>query len=303
MISLKQLRYFSAVARLGHFGKAADACAVTQPALSMQIQELEHTLGVQLIERRPRAISLTPQGEEVAARAARILAEVRDLKEFASLSQAPLSGVLHLGVIPTIAPYVLPPLLPLLRERYPQLDLSVRETQTATLTAELLDGSLDVLLLALPIEQSEIETLALIEDRFLLALPASHQAAENVLATPDLVKDCQMLLLEEGHCLRDQALAYCHTRNMGKLDVYGASSLSTVVQLVAGGMGVTLVPEISAALETRHAAIRLLRFETPEPRRMLGLAWRASSARRRDFEALGEVIIAALADAVQCRVL
>lgn len=294
MISLKQLRYFDAVARHRHFGKAAESCAISQPALSMQIQELERTLGVQLIERRPRGISLTAQGAEIAARAARILAEVRDLKDFASLARAPLSGALCLGVIPTIAPYVLPRLLPLLRDRYPQLALSVRETQTEPLTTELLEGSLDVLLLALPIEQSDIETAALFEDRFLLALPADRDTDDRVLATPDLVKDHRLLLLEEGHCFRDQALAYCHTRDIGNIDIYGASSLSTIVQLVAGGMGLTLLPEISVPVETRHAAIRLLRFEMPEPRREVGLAWRASSARRRDFEALGEAIMAAM---------
>ncbi len=268
---------------------------MTQPALSMQIQELERTLGVQLVERRARGIALTPAGEEIATRAARILADVRDLKHFAQLSQPPLSGMLRLGIIPTVAPYVLPRLLPLLRGQYPRLDLQVREAQTHHLTAELLDGSLDVLMLALPIEQAGLETLALFEDRFLLALPMSRETPDRLLATPDLLAEHRLLLLEEGHCLRDQALSYCQTHAMGDVGIFGASSLSTIVQMVASGMGVTLLPEISLAVETRQGALQLLRFAEPEPRRILGLAWRATSPLRRDFEVLGETINMCLA--------
>jgi LysR family hydrogen peroxide-inducible transcriptional activator len=294
MTSFKQLRYFDAVARLGHFGKAAQHCAVTQPALSMQIQELEKELGVRLIERHPKGAVLTEAGREIARRASRILTEVRDLRDCARQGDRPLSGPLKLGIIPTIAPYVLPPLLPSMRERYPDLELHVRETHTAHLKDELLDGALDLLLLALPIEHADIETRALFEDRFLLALPTSRRVRGGMRATPDLLENDRLLLLEEGHCLRDQALAYCQLRKVDSIDTFGVSGLSTIVQMVANGMGLTLLPEISIDVETLHGQVRLMRFEEPEPSRTVGLAWRATSPRRREFIDFGELIVEAL---------
>src|SRR6202047_4840434 len=174
MISLKQLKYFEAVARFRHFGKAAEQCSVTQPALSMQIQELEKTLGVQLMESSRNGASLPEAGRDIAGRATRILAEARDIVDLARRQGNILSGPLHLGVIPSVAPYVLPALLPLVREHFPDLDLHLRETQTHHLVTELLDGGLDLLLLALPIENPEIETIKLFNDRFLLAMPKSR---------------------------------------------------------------------------------------------------------------------------------
>ena len=302
MTSLKQLRYFDAVARFGHFGKAASHCAVSQPALSMQIRELEEELGLLLIERLPRGIRLTQEGREVERRTARILAEVRDLNDYAKQRGAPLSGTLHLGVIPSVAPYLLPPLLPMMQRRFPELDLSIRETQTQHLVEELVDGRLDLLLLALPVEHSEVETLTLFEDRFLLAYPPGDDAAQpfdkEVLATPELLKTDRLLLLEEGHCLRDQALALCELRQIDSINTFGASSLSTIVQMVANGMGMTLLPEIAVDLETRHQRIRLKRFAEPQPHRSIGLAWRRSSPRRQDFEALGQLVLEVCAPAV-----
>jgi LysR family hydrogen peroxide-inducible transcriptional activator len=290
MPTLRQLRYLDALARFRHFGLAASHCAVTQPALSTQIQDLEKKLGVDLVERRYKDIQLTPAGREIAERAARILADVRDLSEFAKQRAEPLSGSLHLGVIPSIAPYLLPPLLPLVREHYPSLELHIRETQTQPLIAELLAGGLDLLLLALPAEHAEVETLPLFEDRFVLALPPDRQIKGAVKATPDLVKSDRLLLLEEGHCLRDQALAFCQLRQAGNIDTFGASSLSTLVQMVANGLGLTLLPEISVGVETKHGDIKLMRFVEPEPRRVVGLAWRATSPRKGDFAAFGELI-------------
>jgi LysR family transcriptional regulator, hydrogen peroxide-inducible genes activator len=290
MISLKQLRYFEAVARLGHFGRAAEHCAVTQPALSMQIQELEKALGLQLLERRPKGMKLTAGGREIARRASRILAEVRDLSDYAQHRSRLLSGPLHLGVIPSVAPYLLPPLLPVLRAQHPDLDLHIRETQTQALVHQLLDGTLDLLLLALPVEGPEVESIRLFEDRFLLALPASRHTRNRVRATPDLIKGDRLLLLEEGHCLRDQALAFCQLRQVGSIDTFGASSLSTIVQMVANGLGLTLLPEISVDLETKHADVRIMRFTDPEPSRTLGLVWRSSCPRKRDFVELGRLI-------------
>ncbi len=292
MPTLRQLRYLNALAHFRHFGVAANHCAVTQPALSMQIQDLEKKLGVDLVERRHKDVQLTSVGREVAERAARILADVRDLGEFARQRAAPLSGDLRLGVIPSIAPYLLPPLLPLLRERYPALDLHIRETQTQALIDELVSGGLDLLLLALPAEHGDLETLPLFEDRFVLALPPDREVKGSVRASLDLVKDDRLLLLEEGHCLRDQALAFCELRQVGNIDTFGASSLSTIVQMVANGLGLTLLPEISLDVDTRHGAVKLMRFIEPEPSRVVGLAWRASSPRRRDFAAFAELILA-----------
>jgi LysR family hydrogen peroxide-inducible transcriptional activator len=290
MISLKQLRYFEAVARIRHFGKAAEQCSVTQPALSMQIQELEKTLGVQLMERSRGGVMLTEVGREIAGRATRILAQTRDIVDFARRQGNILSGPLHLGVIPSVAPYVLPALLPLVREHFPDLDLHLRETQTHHLVTELLDGELDLLLLALPIENPEVETIKLFDDRFLLAMPKSRPLPNRVKATPDLLQQDRLLLLEEGHCLRDQALSFCNLRRVDNIDTFGASNLSTIVQMVANGLGMTLLPELSIKLECRHDDIRLMRFAEPQPRRVVGLAWRRSSPRKRHFVELGKLI-------------
>jgi LysR family hydrogen peroxide-inducible transcriptional activator len=290
MISLKQLRYFDAVARFGHFGRAADHCAVTQPALSMQIQDLERELGLKLVERRRGGIRLTGQGREIARRAAQILAGVRDLKDHAQHLAEGLSGTLQLGVIPSVAPYLLPRFLPKLRETYPSLDVRIRETQTAQLTRELLEGELDLLIVALPVEQPDIETIRLFEDRFLLALPASRRIDSRVRATPDILKGDRLLLLEEGHCLRDQALTFCDLRQVETIDTFGASSLTTLVQMVANGLGLTLLPEICLDVEAERAALNIMRFAEPEPSRTLGLAWRATSPRKADFVAFGQII-------------
>lgn len=304
MISLKQLRYFAAIARFGHFGKAAEYCNVTQPALSMQMRELESGLRLKLFERRQHGVQLTDAGGEVLERTKSILTEVRDLEDFAHHHEQVLTGRLRLGVIPSLAPYILPPLLPLMRDQYRDLDLRIRETLTKTLVDELADGQLDVLLLALPIEHPEIVTEALFEDRFLLAAPAgwrSRSAAAKTSgckkparaatrASPALLEGGHLLLLEDGHCMRDQALAFCQLRRIDALDTFGASSLSTIVQMVANGMGLTLLPEISLGVEAKHADVELIPFEAPEPNRTVGLAWRASSPRTRDFEALGAMV-------------
>ncbi|HKS18291.1 MAG TPA: LysR substrate-binding domain-containing protein [Bradyrhizobium sp.] len=290
MISLKQLRYFETVARTKHFGKAAEQCAVTQPALSMQIQELEKTLGVQLIERSRSGVMLTEAGRDIARRASRVLADTRDIVDFARTQGNLLAGPLHFGVIPSIAPYVLPALLPVVRDRFPDLDLHLRETQTHYLVDELLDGALDLLLLALPVDDPEIETIKLFNDRFLLALPKSRHVTNRLRATPDLLQQDRLLLLEEGHCLRDQALSFCNLRRVDNIDTFGASNLSTIVQMVANGLGMTLLPELSIKLECRHDDIKLMRFTDPQPRRVVGLAWRKSSPRKRHFVELGKLI-------------
>jgi LysR family hydrogen peroxide-inducible transcriptional activator len=292
MPTLRQFRYLDALARLRHFGLAAEQCAVTQPALSTQIQDLEKELGIELVERRYKNVRLTPAGEEIARRAQRILAEVRDLTEFARQHGKPLTGPLRLGVIPTIAPYLLPPVLPVLRRDYPELELHIRETQTAVLLGELVGGALDVVLLALPVANADIETSPLFEDRFILAMPPGHRIPGMVEATPELMQGDRLLLLEEGHCLRTQALSFCGLRQVDNVDTFGASSLSTIVQMVANGMGLTLLPEISIGVEARHGDVRLMRFADPQPSRTIGLAWRRASPRKEDFATLGGLIAA-----------
>ncbi len=289
-ISLRQLRYFEALAQSLHFGRAAELCAVTQPALSMQIQELEKEIGIVLIERTRAGAKLTREGEEIARRVASILASVRDLADYARHSASVLSGRLQLGVIPTIAPYVLPQLLPSLRAEHPGLDLHLRETQTQYLMNDLVAGRLDALPLALPVEHPEIETQVLFEDAFVLALPAARQLPPKTVATPEIFENDRLLLLEEGHCLRDQALSFCDLKQVENLDTFGTTSLSTIVQMVANGLGVTLLPRISLETETRRADIQVLRFAPPEPHRKIGLAWRQSSPRKRDFMELGRII-------------
>ncbi len=292
-VTLKQLRYFDALSRELHFGRAAEACAVTQPALSMQINELEQTLGLTLVERTRSGVRLTPKGEEIALRVARILGDVRELVSFAHHSNRILTGSLRFGVIPSIAPYMLPPLLPLLRDTYPDLELHVRETQTVHLVEELVEGKLDVLLLALPIKHPDLEEHKLFQDPFLLALPKQRKVAGRLRATKEMIEGEKLLLLEEGHCLRDQALTYCSLKQVDTVNTFGASSLGTIVEMVSAGFGITLLPELSLGMEERGRDLTVIRFADPEPSRTVGLVWRSTSPRKDDFRELGRLAIEA----------
>jgi LysR family hydrogen peroxide-inducible transcriptional activator len=294
MITLKQLRYLSALAAHRHFGRAAEACAVTQPALSMQIRDFEKELGVDLVERRPGEVVLTEIGAEVARRAEHVLAAARDLVDFARHSGRPLTGRLTLGIIPTLAPYLLPKMLPTLQRSHRDLRIELRETQTRTLVDELLRGTLDVLLLALPVPGAEVETARLFDDTFLLAVPASDARPATTRVSARDIDPHELILLEEGHCLRDQALAYCADARRDNALGLGATSLATVMQMVANGYGVTLVPQVAVDVEVRDERVKLLRFAPPAPGRTIGLAWRATSPRKADFAALGRVITGTL---------
>ena len=304
MITLKQLRYLSALARLRHFGRAAQDCAVTQPALSMQIRELEREIGVDLVERRPGEVAFTEAGREVVERADLILAAARELVDVARHRGRPLSGALRFGVIPTIAPYVLPRVLPALQQCYPELTLDMRETQTHVLLDELSRGQLDVVMLALPVDNPDLRAKPLFEDRFLLALPAKRAPRGDAPVSPRDVDPSELILLEEGHCLRDQALAFCAVSRrdagvpMSSVSAtparLGATSLATVTQMVANGYGITLMPEIAVEVELRDERVRVMRFSAPEPARLIGLVWRRTSPRVADFMALGDVIVDAL---------
>jgi LysR family hydrogen peroxide-inducible transcriptional activator len=294
MVSLRQLRYLESLAETLHFGHAAEACAVSQPALSMQIKELEDELQVSLVERRRSGIELTAQGEEIARRARTILASVRDLLDYAKQQEGVLSGVLKLGAIPSIAPYLLPAALPELQRRFPGLSLQLRETVTENLVRELVTGDLDLILVALPIDDPELETLHLLDDRFIFVTKATMRNKRIRQASVGMLNAERLLLLEEGHCLRDQALSYCHMLTPEAREGFGASSLATIVQMVASGYGVTLLPEMAVATEVHQRSdIRLLPFGAPEPKREIGLAWRKTSPRKADFiqfaQLLGEV--------------
>jgi LysR family hydrogen peroxide-inducible transcriptional activator len=290
MITLRQLRYFAALARHKHFGKAAEDSGISQPALSMQIRELEQSLSAPLVERRPNEVVLTELGREIARRAEQLLTGASDLVDFAKHGQKLLSGVLRLGVIPTIAPYLLPRVLPALQKRYPELKLELRETQTDILLDELARGSLHLLVLALPAGNGEVETLRRFDDSFLLAVPANDPLPTNSRVSARDVSCRQLILLEEGHCLRDQALAFCATQNSDTPAGLGATSLSTVMQMVANGYGATLLPRIAVDAGLADKRVKLLRFTDPEPKRSIGLAWRRTSPRKADFLALGDVI-------------
>lgn len=291
MVTLRQLRYLDALARHRHFGRAAQESAVTQPAMSMQIRELEAQLGIPLVERRRGGVELTTEGLEIVRRGNLVLCEVRDLVDFAQHHGKGLEGSIRIGVIPSIAPYLLPLILPALGERHPDVELHLRETQTDTLIAELRQGLLDVVLLALPVEESWIDTMTLFEDRFLLAVPKSLGFGARRRANQDMLLSNELLLLEEGHCLRDQALEVCKLVRPELLHSFGATSLTTLLQLVANGRGVTLLPELCLSSEARDPRVTLLRFEKPEPSRMIGLAWRASSPRAEAFKILGRLIV------------
>jgi len=290
MVTLRQLRYLEALAETLHFGQAAEACAVTQPALSMQIKELEEELQVTLVERRKSGIELAEQGDEIVRRGRMILTSVRDLLDYAKHRGRVLSGSLKLGAIPSIAPYLLPAALPELARRFPELNLHLRETITETLVRELVSGELDLILIALPIEDPEVETLRLFDDKFIMAARATKDRRARI-ATPDMLAHERLLLLEEGHCLRDQALSFCRMVTPEARESFGASSLATIVQMVAHGYGITLLPEMAVASEVhRRNDIRLLRFAPPEPKREIGLVWRKTSPRKADFNAFATLL-------------
>ena len=292
-ITLKQLRYFEAVARLGHFGQAAEVCAVTQPALSMQIKELEAVLGAPLLERAPRQVRLTGFGELFLERAQKILREVNELEDLARLAMARTSGAqmagrLRIGVIPTVAPYLLPKVISRLTMIYPGLDLTLRETVTPRLLQELHDGRLDCALVALPVSEPGLEEFVLFSEAFVLV--RAQADADRPVPDPAALREMRLLLLEEGHCFRDQALSFCAMSGTRAREVMDGSSLGTLVQMVGAGIGVTLIPEMAVAVETRSAAVAVSRFRAPQPQRQVGLVWRRSSPLADALREIAEVV-------------
>lgn len=273
--TLKQLRYFEALAKHGHFGRAADYCAISQPALSMQIKELEDALGSPLFERNAREVRLTGFGEEFSLRVRDILRSVDELGEMVLSARGRLAGRLRIGVIPTIAPYLLPKLIRDLNDRYPGVDLHVRETQTANLLSDLHEGRLDTAILALPISDPALHELTLFDEEFVLVRPRAD--AGKPVPDPERLSEMRLLLLEEGHCFRDQALSLCNIQPSVPKELFDGSSLTTLVQMVGAGLGVTLIPEMSVPLETRFAEVSVDRFPSATPARTIGMIWRKSS--------------------------
>ncbi len=295
--SIRQLECAVAVADALHFGRAARACDITQPALSAQIQAFEELLGLRLFERGRRGVIVTTAGATVIEQARAALVGLDRLVESAVSQAEPLTGTLRLGVIPTVAPYLLPPLLPAVRRAWPKLRLVLREEQTARLVEQLALGALELLLLALPVEQAALEELELLREPFWFVAPSAHRLAKprGPIAEAALAGE-EILLLEDGHCLRAQALDVCRRAGVETPGRIQATSLSTLVQMVANGLGVTLLPEHALQVELRSDTGLVARpFKKPAPSRTLGLAWRPGAARAAEYRLLGQTLAAALA--------
>ncbi|WP_037579912.1 LysR substrate-binding domain-containing protein [Phaeacidiphilus oryzae] len=297
MPTVPQLRALAAVAEHRHFRDAAAAIGTSQPALSGAVSALEESLGAQLVERTTRRVVITPLGERVAERARRVLGELQAIGEEAEAARRPFTGPLELGVIPTLAPYLLPTVLRMVRRTYPDLELHVHEERTSSLLDGLGAGRLDLLLLALPSGGSApTREIPLFDEDFILLTPPDHPLAGRSDVPRDALLDLDVLLLEEGHCLRDQAVDLC--REVGAdASTTTAAGLSTLVQLVAGGMGVTLLPATALEVEAgRSDRLTAARFAPPAPGRRVGLAHRRGSAREAEYDAFATALRAALAD-------
>lgn len=287
--TLRQLQHFIALSEHLHFGRAAASMHVTQSTLSASLKELEDVLGAALVDRTKRSVVLTPLGQEIASRARLLLAEAEDLAQAAKAVRAPLSGAIRMGVIPTIGPFVLPYALPVLRKKYPSLQLFLVEDLTERLVAGLRDGSLDAALIALPFDTPGLETLTLFEDAFVVAAPKDHPLMKHKVLIQEVVQAEKLLLLRDGHCLRDHALSACGVRAPRHDDAFEATSLMTLVQMVDNGLGVTLLPQLAVTkglLKGTNLVTRPLEGQTPA--REIALIWRKGTLRRREFELLGK---------------
>lgn len=297
-MNLRDLRYFVALAELKHFGRAAAACFVSQPTLSTQIRKLEEELGVSLVERAPRKVMLTPAGREIAERARRIVGDVEQLREAARRSQDPEAGTVRLGIFPTLGPYLLPHVVPGIHARFPRLELLLVEEKSDVLLARVRDGRLDAALLALPLHDDQLHAEFLFEEPFLLAVPERHPLAKQSSLTLKDLADQRLLLLEDGHCLRDQALDVCQLAGSGEKTGFQATSLETLRQMVAANVGVTLLPTLAIKPPVaRSDSIHLLRFADATPSRRIAMVWRRSSAMG-DFLARVAAVFKALPEAL-----
>ena len=279
-MNLRDLKYLVALAEHKHFGRAAAACFVSQPTLSTQIKKLEEELGVPLVERAPRKVMLTPAGREAATRARSIVAEVEQMKEAARRSRDPEAGTVRLGIFPTLGPYLLPHVVPAIRTRFPQLELLLVEEKSDVLLAQLRNGQLDAALLALPVGDEQLHTEFLFEEPFVLAAPEGHPLTARTTLTLADLGDQRLLLLQDGHCLRDQALDVCHMAGALEKSEFQATSLETLRQMVAANVGVTLLPMLAVKPPVaRSENVRLLGFSGENaPSRRIAMVWRRSSA-------------------------
>jgi len=286
--TIKQLRYFVALTETEHFGRAAETCFVSQSAFSNAIQELESLLEVQLVDRTNRSVTITAMGQQLATQARLCLRDVESLVEMARGQREPLTGELHLGVIPTIAPFLLPAALPKLRRKYPKLELYLHEDQSQRIYDKLMDGDLDVLLLALPYDMRGVEIMPLFQDRFALAYRQGTRRVDPDNYRFSRLDADSILLLEDGHCLRDHALAACKIRNTQKVRRIGASSILTLVEMVDADLGITFLPELARnSLILKNTRVRMKPLEE-NSYRTIGLAWRKGTDREEEFRMLGE---------------
>jgi LysR family transcriptional regulator, hydrogen peroxide-inducible genes activator len=289
-MTLRELEYLLALAKYRHFGRAAEACQVSQPTLSAQIKKFEIELGVALVERDSRRVILTSYGEETAARARRILLEIQQLKESARQSRNPEAGTIRLGIFPTLGPYFLPHVISPARKRFPELELHLIEEKSNSLIARLREGEIDAAILALPVNDSQLTTTFLFEERFLLAVPTTHDFARRTSIGIGELVDHDLMLLEEGHCLRDQALEVCEFAGASERSSFRATSLETLRQMVSAGVGITLLPELATVNQDSLAgSIRLLSFGDSNPSRQIAICWRKSSVREPLFLGLAEL--------------
>jgi LysR family hydrogen peroxide-inducible transcriptional activator len=287
-LTLKQLRYFEALVRHGRFRLAAQACAISQPALSMQIKELEEDLGNELFERSAREVKLTAFGQTFASRAREILRAVDELEDLARAAHNPFLARLRIGIIPTVAPYLLPATINELNRTFDGIQIEVRETQTAKLIQELAQGDLDLAIVALPVSEPSLTELKLFEEEFVLVRHLEDEG--KPVPDRDMLREMRLLLLEEGHCFRDQALSFCRIGSARPREIMEGSSLSTLVQMVSAGIGITLIPEMAIPMETRSAQISISRFRSPQPSRTIGTIWRNSTPLVKQLLEISEVI-------------
>ena len=289
-LTLRQMEYFEAVVQTLHFGRAAELAGVTQPALSAQIAEMEDRLGRQLFERSGKTVHLTEDALALKPRIELVLAQTREIEAYARRGRTLMEGRFRLGIIPTVAPYLLPRLLPELKDRFPALNVELREAVTSILIEETVAGRLDAIVAALPVDHRSVVVEPLFEDRFFLAVPADDPNFIAPPVPPESDALDRLMLLEEGHCMREQALAVCTNARPAAIANYGATSLTTLLQMVAHGQGVTLIPEMAVISGPRIEDLKVVPFAEPMPSRQIALAWRRNSSRQEDYTMLATII-------------